>query len=399
MSEPSRSAPTPLPTIVPWYRIYGADVDTRWLADVIARHAAAVADGARALEEVRRAEEPPELLRFEASGPSGSAPVDGDDRADDDSADSSASLTVHVARAARRVFGVASLRPRQEAAVLRALTDEETRRKLLLVERTGGGKSLVLGLVSVLCAGVTVVLVPLLALTADQLARFNNADQSRGVVHAIHLDETDQSDLDGEVVPMLDDLPRDTSSTVLLLTSPQKLATEKRVRDALLRCAGRGTLRVVAIDEAHLYTMHGRTFRDSVRCLGDVFFRPLVAFRFIFLAMTATMSPDLLRDFSALTHVDWTDPRHQMWASASEFRQREIKMEVHTTGDITQHALKDVVELLVSDCDAHVCIFVNFKSEATKWTGMLEKLLSERPRKIEREGSSMLGFHLRTVSA
>ena len=99
--------------------------------------------------------------------------MDGDNDADDDSADSSASLAVHVARAARRVFGVASLRPRQEAAVLRALTDEETRRKLLLVERTGGGKSLVLGLVSVLCAGVTVVLVPLLALTADQLARFN----------------------------------------------------------------------------------------------------------------------------------------------------------------------------------------------------------------------------------
>ena len=173
ISEPSRSAPTPLPTIVPWYRIYGADVDSRWLDDVIARHAAAVADGARALEEVRRAEEPPELLRFEASGPSGSAPVDGDDNDDDESADSSASLDVHVARAARRVFGVASLRPRQEAAVLRALTDEETRRKLLLVERTGGGKSLVLGLVSVLCAGVTVVLVPLLALTADQLARFN----------------------------------------------------------------------------------------------------------------------------------------------------------------------------------------------------------------------------------
>ena len=64
VAEPSRSAPMPLPTdiIVPWYGIYGADVDTRWLDDVIARHAAVVADGARALEEVRRAEEPPELL-------------------------------------------------------------------------------------------------------------------------------------------------------------------------------------------------------------------------------------------------------------------------------------------------------------------------------------------------
>ena len=50
---------------------------------------------------------------------------------------------------------------------------------------------------------------------------------------------------------MLDGIPRDTSSTVLLLTSPQKLGKEKRVRDALLRCAVAGTLRLVAIDEVH----------------------------------------------------------------------------------------------------------------------------------------------------
>ena len=56
-----------------------------------------------------------------------------------------------------------------------------------------------------------------------------------------------------------------------------------------------------------------------LRRLRDEFFRPLFGpgarYEIAFLAMTATMSADLLGDFSALTHVDWTDERHQMWAS------------------------------------------------------------------------------------
>ena len=98
------------------------------------------------------------------------------------------------------------------------------------------------------------------------------------------------------VIPMLDGIPRDTSSTVILLTSPQKLAKEKCVCDALLLCTVAGTLRLVAIDEVHLYTMHGRTFRDSIRYLRDNFFHLLVEFSILFLAMTATMSANLLKD-------------------------------------------------------------------------------------------------------
>ena len=89
----------------PGYGIYGANVDARLLADVIVRHAAAVTEDTQALKEVRRAEEPPELLRFETSVPSGSAPVDDDDDADDELFDSSTLLSVHVASAARRVCG------------------------------------------------------------------------------------------------------------------------------------------------------------------------------------------------------------------------------------------------------------------------------------------------------
>ena len=66
-----------------------------------------------------------------------------------------------------------------------------------------------------------------------------------------------------------------------------------------------------------------------------------------------------------------------MWAPPRDFCQREIKMELHPTGEITQSALKSVVQLLISDAEKHVCIFVNFVSEATTYSASLEKLLAK----------------------
>ena len=146
-------------------------------------------------------------------------------------------------------------------------------------------------------------------------------------------------------MPIPNGLPHDASSTILLLTSPQKLAKEKRIRDALLRCAVAGTLRLVTVDEAHQYTMHGRELRDSIRYLRDKLFRwlfdPTAWFKVLFLAVMTTMSADLLQDFPALTHVDWEDERHQMWAAPRDFRQREIKMELHPTEEIPRRGPPD----------------------------------------------------------
>ena len=64
--------------------------------------------------------------------------------------------------------------------------------------------------------------------------------------------------------------PYDSSSTLMFLCSPQYLARTTEFRDALLRCHARRTLRLVAIEKAHLYAMHGRSFRDSIRFVRDV---------------------------------------------------------------------------------------------------------------------------------
>ena len=89
------------------------------------------------------------------------------------------------------------------------------------------------------------------------------------------------------------------------------------------------------------------------------------------------MPSSLLGTFSDLTHVDWTDTRHQLWSNATKFRQRNIYMDLHVTGDLKQCALPDIVSLVRDDGDAHACIFVNFKSETSKWALELEDLFAD----------------------
>ena len=103
------------PHIIPWYSLYSSAVDAVWLTAVILRHPAAFAAASADVAAVLRDEEQRELLRFEA------VVVDDDD--DDDSVsndgtvNSSAPIADHLTSGARRVFGVPSLRPRQDEAI------------------------------------------------------------------------------------------------------------------------------------------------------------------------------------------------------------------------------------------------------------------------------------------
>ena len=126
------------------------------------------------------------------------------------------------------------------------------------------------------------------------------------------------------------------SETLILFYSPQYLTVNVELLDNLLECNRLGTLCLVAIDEAHIYVMHGCFFRDSIRVLADVFFLPLYGAAGdhapLLLVMTATLPYSLLWPLSALTHVDFTLAAHKFWLSAAEFQQQSIKIELHIRG-------------------------------------------------------------------
>ena len=56
-------------------------------------------------------------------------------------------------------------------------------------------------------AGITLVIVPLLALTANQLARIRKTVQKYGTIDAHHIDEASMSDLMDKIIPRMDVMP------------------------------------------------------------------------------------------------------------------------------------------------------------------------------------------------
>ena len=202
------------------------------------------------------------------------------------------------------------------------------------------------------------------------MSRIKRAVQRFGAVDALHADEISSTDIKNKLVPKIKSNDGTSSTTMLLLCSPQILATNRNLRHALIAASKRKVLRLVAIDETHLYGMHGCAFRESIRILKRVFFAVLFNERARFhpqcLLVTATMMPSQLQSISDLTTIDWTKKHHQQWSSPSEFRQRYIEMDLKVTGDIGQKAFPAVVERLQTDENAYVCIFVNFCSETRK---------------------------------
>ena len=220
-----------------------------------------------------------------------------------------APIPAQLSYAAAKVFGKFVLRPRQVTAVHKLVYCKSSEGKLLVVDRTGGGKSLILSLAAVMVGGITYVIIPLLALTANQMAKLKEALTDDGAIEVHHLDELKKSAVRTKLIPRMLAMSSESSTTMFLLSSPQYLAGDALFRNALVQCQAQRTLRLVAIDEVHLYTQHGRTFRECIRYLRDVFFRVVFdvskTYHPLFLAMTATFTKSMVEYFSNLTNVEW----------------------------------------------------------------------------------------------
>ena len=86
-----------------------------------------------------------------------------------------------------RVWSTPQYCPVQATAIETAIFDPECRGKLLVVDRSGGGKIHILQMIATFIGGIIVAIVPLLALTADQMAKIEVSLQDCGSVAAVHL--------------------------------------------------------------------------------------------------------------------------------------------------------------------------------------------------------------------
>ena len=85
------------------------------------------------------------------------------------------------------------MRPRQ-LEVASSLLDPSRPNHVLACLRTGYGKSHIMRVLGSMVGGFTLVFIPLLALSADVLSKFQKADPRYGRVRVFHVDELYKDD-------------------------------------------------------------------------------------------------------------------------------------------------------------------------------------------------------------
>ncbi|XP_066285657.1 uncharacterized protein [Branchiostoma lanceolatum] len=151
----------------------------------------------------------------------------------------------------RRVFKLTAFRPGQKDIVNAIYSGENT----FLVLPTGGGKTLCFTLPALLRKGVSVIVIPLLALGADLLRRY----EEKGIpaIFLSHL--TAEATLNATI----HDLNSTTPKTKLLIITPETLIDKAVVWDSVVRLKERGLLEMVVLDEAHCMDQMGHEFRPT----------------------------------------------------------------------------------------------------------------------------------------
>ncbi len=184
----------------------------------------------------------------------------------------------------------AQFRPGQAEAIAALIGPE---RRLLVVQRTGWGKSAVYFIAARLLretgSGPTVIVSPLLALMRNQVTAARRMGLAAAAVHSQNRESW------GAVEAAMTEGCLD-----LLLLSPERLARSDML--AWLLPAGRPAPALWVIDEAHCLSDWGHDFRPSFRLLAPLLMEHAAGARV--LATTATVNERVLDDLRAALGAD-----------------------------------------------------------------------------------------------
>ncbi|KAL3759766.1 hypothetical protein ACHAWU_007510 [Discostella pseudostelligera] len=132
---------------------------------------------------------------------------------------------------------------------------------MYLIRKMGEGKSIVLTGASSLLGGVTISLVPLLGLGADQVNKYNNRYCG---FEAYHVDEFRDTYAKG-LLERLDRYTYSEFSSILLYVSPSSLRKDSIWYSKFQQLAKRGAISAFCIDECHSVVQNYDSFRPEFK--------------------------------------------------------------------------------------------------------------------------------------
>jgi len=201
-------------------------------------------------------------------------------------------------------------------------------RSILMVHKTGDGKSMVpLGSVR-MKRGVGIIVVPLLTIGSGQEAAAGAACKNMEAIHWDGLSKHDKQLLLERL-----NATHDRSRCIVLFVSPQSLdGKSNNLRSAIEGLFRRGVVSTVGIDELHRVPLDALFFRRAFgRLKKNLFaFRALSPTPVALVAMTATLTAELLDQFKVITGlefdvVEWGDTQRRNIALKLSFADSPAK--------------------------------------------------------------------------
>ena len=112
--------------------------------------------------------------------------------------------------------------------------------------------------------GISLTIATFLALGAEKIAKVKtNASQTFSDMLSAYLDEV-YSSMDKQLlIKSIKSLPKDTNKTIIIFTSPQKIANDKEWKECVEEIMQLEILRFVCVDEAYLFLHYGLSFREE----------------------------------------------------------------------------------------------------------------------------------------
>ena len=212
---------------------------------------------------------------------------------------------------------------------------------VLLVRPTGGGKSSIRDVYSVMCAGVSLTITPLLSLGADQTQKIRqNTSINGGPVHAYHLDELRCPKAQKLLSDQLLSLSIDTDVTVFLFSSPQAIVNNQIWHPMINSLITKRLMSMLCIDEVHLFVQFGLTFCQEFALLQSVLFKQLRVkaspsaklsrFHTTVPApfMTATCNQSMVAQIEKLSGLRFDRSSNIFWPSADAMHHQKLCLRV-----------------------------------------------------------------------